>query len=111
MDLEKGTGTEIQMQAAGDSGHAKGGRAWNLRQRFRDKLALWFSAVMLISIGLTVLLSSRVIETLLIQQFGQNLTTLASSGAQRIDGDVFKTLHDPEQMQSPAYLQIRETLL
>jgi class 3 adenylate cyclase len=111
MDSGNGPGREKRSGAEEDSGRVSRGMRRRLRLSFRVKLALWFSAVMLMSTCLAVGLTYRVVVQIELLQFGKNLTTIAASAAQDIDGDVFKTLHDPEQMKSPAYRKIREKLV
>jgi adenylate cyclase len=111
MRLGKDNPGKPQRRTETDSGGtgAEGKRRRGLR--FRDKLALWFSAVILISIILAVWLCYRVILPIAIDQFGQNLKTIASSGAQEIDGDALQALQAPEQMQSQAYRRMKEQLI
>jgi adenylate cyclase len=111
--MESANRSENERRVSQDESLGKPGRtpSWLWRLRFRDKLALWFSIVILISTCLALWFSYVVTVRILIEKFGQNLKTIAASGAQSIDGDAFKTLHDPKQMQSPAYHRIREKLI
>src|SRR5690349_369703 len=79
--------------------------------RFRHKLALWFSGVMLLSTFLAVFLSYQMSARILIHEFGNNLQTVATDAASEIDGDAFVHLTRPEQMQSSEYRRILANLM
>ena len=79
--------------------------------RFRDKLVLWFGGIVLASTLLAISLSYYNNLNRLIGQFGQSLIVVANAGADRIDPDLFQSLHDPGQMNGSAYRAVREQLL
>jgi class 3 adenylate cyclase len=97
----------------------------SVRLRFRDKLALWFGSVVLLSTGLAITLSYYQNRDHLIKQFGATLIAIGSGPATTIDPDAFQSLCnasttiDPEAedssrskelMKSPAYRAILDTL-
>jgi adenylate cyclase len=82
-----------------------------LRLRFRDKLALWFGAVVLVSTLLAIALSYYTNLHRLIDQFGTSLVVIANAGAAHIDPDTFKSLQTAEQMGSRPYADVRAQLL
>jgi adenylate cyclase len=79
--------------------------------RFRDKLALWFGVVVLISTLLALGLSYKAILGHMIDQFGLSLIVIANSAALDIDAGAFQSLHAPEQMKTQPYYNIRARLL
>jgi adenylate cyclase len=79
--------------------------------RFRHKLALWFSGVMLFCTFLAVFLTYQMSARILIQEFGTNLETVATDAASEIDVDAFMRLSRPDQMRSPGYRSILASLL
>jgi len=77
---------------------------------FRDKLALWFGGIVLLSTGVAITLSYVLSVDHLIDQFGRSLIAVANGPTLTIDPDAFKSLHSPEQMNSAAYIEIRDKL-
>jgi class 3 adenylate cyclase len=89
----------------------KGWALWFARPRFGTKALL---VVCLSTIGLTLVttyLHYRTAETALTKQFGRHLMAVAVSGAVAVDGDAFASIKTPEDMDSPAYREIRSRLL
>jgi adenylate cyclase len=86
-------------------------RRWpGLRLRVRDKLALWFGAVMALVTALAVGMSYSVSVRTVVGEFGGKLETVAAGAALGIDGDRFAALREPEQMDSAEYRQIQAHL-
>jgi adenylate cyclase len=82
-----------------------------VRLRFRDKLALWFGGVVLISSLLAIWLSYRANRRYLIDQFGKSLIVIANEGAAHIDPGVFVSLRTTDQMNTDRYRAVRQQLL
>ena len=73
------------------------------RLRFRDKLAICFGGIVLLSTLLAIALSYFNNLERLIHQFGRSLIVLANTASENIDPDKFQSLKTPEQMSGPAY--------
>jgi adenylate cyclase len=81
------------------------------RLRFRDKLALWFGGVVLISTLIALAITYYETRLQLIDQFGKSLIVIANAAAVRIDPDSFRSIRSKEQIGSAPYRAVREQLL
>lgn len=79
--------------------------------RFRDKLALFFGSIVLVSTLLAIGMSYNNNVHHLIDQFGQSLIVLSNTAAADIDRNKFQSLLTPDQMPGKDYAAIRAQLV
>ena len=80
------------------------------RGRYRTKLVVSFAGLTLSVTLLVTALVYRVSAHHLHEEFREKLLTFVTTTAMQLDGDAFELLHEPSQMNSPAYQAIHDQL-
>jgi hypothetical protein len=78
--------------------------------RYRTKLLLVFLAVALGTNGLSLFVMDRLALHYLYESYRAKLLSITASTAVLLDGDLLDEVHSRTDENSPAYLQLRQTL-